>query len=288
MQKILVTGSEGQLGRSLKKALRGKDGLEVLYTDVDTLDITDIDNLEKFVIDGEVGTIVNCAAYTAVDKAETEEVAANRLNADALANIGKIARKHHLKVLHISTDYVFSGESFKPYSENDTPNPKSVYGRTKLEGERLLASFCQDAIIVRTSWLYSEYGHNFVKTILARSEELPQLNVVYDQVGTPTYAGDLAYAIGEILSSEEWQPGVYHFANEGVASWYDFASAIMHISHKESCRINPVTTQEYPTAAKRPPYSVLSKSKIKKTFGLDIQHWESALAECIKNMNENV
>lgn len=288
MQKILVTGSEGQLGRSLKKALRGKDGLEVLYTDVDTLDITDIDNLEKFVIDGEVGTIVNCAAYTSVDKAETEEVAANRLNAEALANIGKIARKHHLKVLHISTDYVFSGESFKPYSENDTPNPKSVYGRTKLEGERLLASFCQDAIIVRTSWLYSEYGHNFVKTILAKSEELPQLNVVYDQVGTPTYAGDLAYAIGEILSSEEWQPGVYHFANEGVASWYDFASAIMHISQKESCRINPVTTQEYPTAAKRPPYSVLSKSKIKKTFGLDIRHWESALAECIKNMNENV
>lgn len=288
MQKILVTGSDGQLGRSLKNALREKDNLEMLYTDIDTLDITDIDSLDKFVTDGNVGTIVNCAAYTAVEKAETEEVAAAKINAEAVANIGKTARKHHLKVLHISTDYVFSGETFKPYCENDTPNPKSVYGRTKLEGERLLSSFCQDAIIVRTSWLYSEYGHNFVKTIISKAGMTDTLDVVFDQIGSPTYAGDLAEAIGKILSCEEWKPGVYHFSNEGIASWYDFAVSILRNIGNTNCKVNPVATQDYPTAAKRPPYSAMNKNKIKKTFGLNIPHWEQSLAKCIKNLNDNV
>lgn len=288
MQKILVTGADGQLGKSLRRALRDNENLEMLYTDIDTLDITDIESLEKFVVDGGVGTIINCAAYTSVDKAESEEVAAAKLNIDALANIGKVARSHQLKVIHISTDYVFSGETNHPYVETDTPNPKSVYGRTKLEGERLLASFCSNAIIIRTSWLFSEFGNNFLKTIIRKSEELSQLNVVYDQIGTPTYAGDLAKAIAAILTADEWKPGVYHFSNEGVASWYDFAVCILRNTGNSNCMVNPVTTTEYPVAAKRPEYSVLNKSKIKKTFGLRIPHWTASVAYCINNLKTNV
>lgn len=283
MANILVTGANGQLGSELRKT--GFSALdEVFYTDVAELDITDYAAVEKFVKDKEIDTIINCAAYTAVDKAEEEPQLAAKINTEAVTNLARAAAKEGCLLIHISTDYVFDGTGTKPYSEKDKPCPVSVYGKTKLAGEEaILKSRCFH-IIIRTAWLYSSFGNNFVKTILRLASERTEINVVSDQVGSPTYAGDLAAAIVAIMDNEERieHEGIYHYSNEGVCSWYDFAAEIVRLSGKE-CRVKPVTTAEYPTKTQRPAYSVLDKSKIKKTFGIEIPAWKDALA---KMMNE--
>lgn len=282
--KILVTGCYGQLGRSLQKVFSTDPDIEGVYTDYDTLDITNREAVDRMMGDTHFDIVVNCAAYTAVDKAETDEILASALNTRAVGNLGEAAAKYGTKVIHISTDYVFSGEGFRPYAENDEPYPQGIYGRTKLEGEGLLTSFCQDAMIIRTAWLYSEFGKNFVKTMLSLADTRPELNVVCDQIGTPTFAGDLARAIHAVVKHPTWEPGIYHFTDEGVASWYDFAMAIFEEAGRK-VRVNPVPTSEYPTPAKRPLYSVLSKGKIKKTFGLTIPYWRDSLRKCLDLLN---
>lgn len=286
MKKILVTGCNGQLGRSLRREFDKESDIEAVYTDHDTLDITDERSVSRMLEDGKFDVVVNCAAYTAVDNAESDSVKAALLNTGAVGILGKAAVKNGAKVIHISTDYVFSGQNFRPYEENDEPYPQGMYGRTKLEGEALLTSFCQNSIIIRTAWLYSEYGKNFVKTMLALADNKPEINVVADQIGTPTYAGDLAAAILAVIKSESWKPGIYHYTDEGVASWYDFTKAIMEMSGKDT-KVNPIPTSDYPTPAKRPLYSVLSKQKIKNTFGLTIPYWRDSLRKCLNNMDTN-
>lgn len=283
--KILVTGCNGQLGSCLRREFDKDSDIEAIYTDYDTLDITDRESVERFLGDHRFDIIVNCAAYTAVDKAETDNMMAAALNTGAVGYLGESAVKWGAKVIHISTDYVFSGQSFRPYKENDEPYPQGIYGRTKLEGEGLLSSFCQHAIIIRTSWLYSEYGRNFVKVMLELSEKQPEINVVADQIGTPTYAGDLAKAIHRIIKHEKWVPGIFHYTNEGVASWYDFAKAIFELTDKKT-KVNPIPTSAYPTPAKRPLYSVLSKAKIKNTYGLDIPYWRDSLRHCVTQLKK--
>lgn len=286
MKKILVTGCNGQLGRSLRSEFEKESDIEAVYTDHDTLDITDERSVSRMLEDGKFDVVVNCAAYTAVDKAESDSVKAAQLNTGAVGILGKAAVKNGAKVIHISTDYVFSGQNFRPYEENDEPYPQGMYGRTKLEGEALLTSFCQNSIIIRTAWLYSEYGKNFVKTMLSLAETKPEINVVADQIGTPTYAGDLASAILSVIKSDEWKPGIYHYTNEGVASWFDFTKAIMEMRGK-NVKVNPIPTSAYPTPAKRPLYSVLSKQKIKNTFGLTIPYWRDSLRKCLNNMHND-
>ena len=283
--KILVTGSKGQLGSSLRRVFDNDPAIDATYADHDTLDITDRDAVYRFLGDNKFDIVVNCAAYTAVDKAESDEILASALNTGAVGNLAEAAVKNGTRVIHISTDYVFSGQGCRPYEENDEPYPQSIYGRTKLEGEALLTSFCQNALIIRTAWLYSEFGGNFVKTMLRLAETRPEINVVADQIGTPTYAGDLAEAIHRIVSSGEWKPGIYHFTDEGVASWYDFTKAIFEIAGRD-VKVNPIKTSEYPTQAKRPLYSVLSKKKFKKAFGLEIPYWRDSLKTCISQLKQ--
>lgn len=283
--KILITGCYGQLGSSLRREFDNDADIEAIYTDYDTLDITDPEAVESFLNDHKVDIIINCAAYTAVDKAETEAVAAAALNTAAVGNLGSAAVKSGAKVIHISTDYVFSGQNYRPYEEKDEPYPQGIYGRTKLEGEGRLLSFCRDAIIIRTAWLYSEFGGNFVKKMLELADSRHEINVVSDQIGTPTYAGDLARAIRSIVKAENWVPGIFHFTDEGVASWYDFSKAVFEIAGRD-VRVNPVPTSAYPTAAKRPLYSVLSKNKIKNTYGLQIPYWRDSLRKCLANMKK--
>lgn len=283
--KIMVTGAYGQLGNALKRELDGDNTIEAIYTDADTLDLTDSMALSRFFEDNPVDMVINCAAYTAVDRAESDDLKAAAINTGAVGNLGQAAAKHGMKVIHISTDYVFSGESFRPYEENDEPYPQSIYGRTKLEGEGLLTSFSNNAMIIRTAWLYSEFGNNFVKTMLRLADERDEINVVCDQIGTPTYAGDLAHAIHQVIRHERWQPGIYHFTNEGVASWYDFTKAIFEITGKTT-KVNPIRTTQYPTPAKRPSYSVLSKDKIKRNYGIEIPYWRDSLQRCIKELQK--
>lgn len=283
--KILITGCDGQLGSCLRDILSQDPEMETVYTDYNELDITDRERVDEFLSGGNFDVIINCAAYTAVDKAESEGVKAEALNTEAPGIIGQSARKHGAKVIHISTDYVFSGQNHRPYEEKDEPYPQGIYGKTKLEGEGLLTSFSKDAIIIRTAWLYSEYGHNFVKTMLSLADSRQEINVVADQIGTPTYAGDLAEAIHGILKSGNWVAGIFHFTDEGVASWYDFAEAIFEMEGKD-VKVNPIPTSAYPTPAKRPLYSVLNKAKIKQTYGLQIPYWRDSLAKCLKRMKD--
>ena len=286
MKNVLVTGSNGQLGNALKEVFAANEEINPIYVDIDELDITDRQAVEEFVSRNKIDTIVNCAAYTAVDKAEDENIKAAKINTEAVGNIAQTARKHKVKVIHISTDYVFAGNNFRPYNENDEPYPRSIYGRTKLEGEGMLNAYCPDAVIIRTAWLYSEFGHNFVKTMLRLASEGQDIRVVYDQIGTPTYAGDLARAINAVISAPEWKPGIYHFTDEGAISWYDFAKAIMILSGNDHVKVSPVSTREYPTRAARPFYSVLSKSKIKSAFGLEIPYWLDSLKKCLQRIGE--
>ena len=271
--KILITGANGQLGTELAKLLP-----EAVLTDVADLDITDFQAVQSFVQERQIKTIINAAAYTAVDKAEDEPSVAHKINVQGPENLAKTG----CKIIHISTDYVFDGTNHQPYRPEDKTNPVSVYGKTKAEGENAVLKNAPIAAIIRTAWLYSPYGNNFVKTMRRLGAERDTLNVVADQIGTPTYAADLAKAIKQILPQlNEQTKGIYHFTNEGVCSWYDFAVEIMRLS-KLSCKVLPITSAEYPTKAQRPFYSVLDKNKIKKTFHLEIPHWKESLEQCLK------
>ena len=270
---FLITGSNGQLGSELKKLLP-----EAEFTDVHELDITDAEAVKDFVSSRKISTIINCAAYTAVDKAEDEPALARRINVDGPANLAASGAK----IIHVSTDYVFDGCGHRPYKPEDDASPVSVYGKTKLEGEKKVLECAETAVIIRTAWLYSEFGNNFVKTMRCLGAEKESLNVVSDQIGTPTYAFDLAQAIVNILPQMcSEKRGIYHFTNEGVSSWYDFAVEIMALSGLK-CKVLPIPTEAYPTKAKRPFYSVLDKNKIKNTFNLDIPHWKESLKKCLQ------
>jgi dTDP-4-dehydrorhamnose reductase len=279
MKTILITGANGQLGSSLRELSGSSDTYRFLFTDIDTLDICEKEILLSYAQINEVSYIINCAAYTAVDKAEDNESACLRINSEAIRTMGEVAAALRIRIIHISTDYVFDGTNSTPYLENDYTCPVSVYGRSKQTGELMLRAVCPEALILRTSWLYSEYGDNFVKTMLRLGREKESLSVVFDQVGTPTYAGDLAAAILSILDSAEagnFCPGIFHYSNEGVCSWYDFALKIFQLAGI-NCHVAPIETKDYPTRATRPQYSVLNKRKIKQTYGLTIPHWEESL-----------
>ena len=285
--KILVTGSNGQLGRELRRALEMTMPGVTTYTDVDELNICDAKAVEEYVTSGDFTHIVNCAAFTAVDKAETEQSMCYAINADAVKNIAVAASKTGARVLHISTDYVFDGKSHRPYKESDKVSPVSAYGTSKRKGEMMLLAMCQDAVIIRTAWLYSPHGHNFVKTMLTLGRERNEVRVVADQIGTPTSATDLAEAIVTLLTSRQWRPGIYHFTNEGACSWYDFTKVIHHLAGIESCNVVPITTADYPTAATRPPYSVLDKNLIKNTYNLKIPFWIDSLKKVVDQLLAN-
>ena len=282
MSNILVTGGKGQLGSELKDLVSQYSGYNFYFTDAHELDITSHSKVESFIEEKEIEIIINCAAYTAVDKAEDEHESSNALNHLAVSNIARIAKQRSIKLIHISTDYVFNGNSFCPYKEDDTPNPQSVYGVTKLDGEKsILKMNPSNSIIIRTSWLYSSYGNNFVKTMLRLGNEKNELRVIFDQVGTPTYARDLAKVILDILPNiETSNVEIYNFSNEGVCSWYDFAKAIFELK-RVSVLVKPIETIEYPTRAKRPFYSVLNKTKIKNKFKINIPHWKESLTKCL-------
>jgi dTDP-4-dehydrorhamnose reductase len=285
MKKIAVLGAYGQLGQSIMNIYHNYPQYHFIFTDMDTLDIANDDAVNDFVSEHHPDIFINCAAYTAVDRAETEKGLAMRLNAFAVDHLATIAKKHSIFMIHISTDYVFDGRGNKPYREDEQTCPVSVYGRTKRGGEEaILSSGCRAAII-RTAWLYSEYGTNFVKTMLRLGKEREQLSVVSDQTGTPTYAHDLVKTIMTIIEQNEkiLQPEIYHYSNEGVISWYDFAIEIMRLGNR-TCNIIPISTQQYPTPAVRPCYSVLDKEKIKSHFAITIPCWKDSLQVCIKNL----
>lgn len=285
--KILVTGANGQLGREMRNVLEAEYPGNTLYTDIDTLDLTDIKAIERFVISNDVTHIVNCAAYTAVDRAEEEKLECSAVNVDAVKNIARVADSNGVKVIHISTDYVFDGKSHRPYSESDKVNPISQYGTTKRSGETALLALAPESIIIRTAWLYSPYGHNFVKTILNRATDSTPLRVVADQIGSPTYAADLAHAIYKILRSQQWVQGIFHYTDSGVASWYDFAKAILELSGHVDKKVCPIPTTDYPTVATRPYYSVLDTQRISATYDVVIPYWRDSLADCLKRIANN-
>ncbi|MDR1694381.1 MAG: dTDP-4-dehydrorhamnose reductase [Lactobacillaceae bacterium] len=273
---ILVTGANGQLGNELRLILKDK----AVYVDVDELDITNAKAVAKFCDSKKFALIINCAAYTAVDRAEEEKELAELINVKGPKNLAQTG----IALIHISTDYVFDGNNYKPYVETDITNPGSVYGRTKAQGEQTVLETAKTALIIRTSWLYSTFGNNFLKTMRRLGAEKESLNVVFDQTGTPTYARDLAQAIADIIPQMKiGTKAIYHYSNEGVCSWYDFATAIMGMSDL-NCEVLPIESKDYLTLAKRPFYSVFNKAKIKKDFGIKIRHWADSLADCINNL----
>lgn len=280
---ILITGCNGQLGNEIQLLQAQYAQHTWLNTDVNELDITDKAAIERFVEANEIDGIVNCAAYTAVDKAESDPQLARKLNTDAPAFLAEAVAKRGGWMVQVSTDYVFNGTKHTPYVETDEPCPNSVYGQTKLEGEQAVSKLCPNAMIIRTAWLYSEFGNNFVKTMIRLGREREQLGVIFDQVGTPTYAHDLATAIMTAID-KDIKPGVYHFSNEGVTSWYDFTKSIHRLAGINTCQVSPLHTAEYPTPACRPAYSVLDKTKIKDAYGIEIPHWEESLAKCIAKL----
>jgi dTDP-4-dehydrorhamnose reductase len=281
--KILVTGASGQLGSEIKERVERFPNWEFLFCTVESLDITNVSDVEDFFSIHKITAIINCAAYTAVDLAESNREVCEAVNVRGAKNLAIVAAKYNVKYIHTSTDFVFDGHYHLPYKETDKPNPLNVYGITKLQGEQEVLKLVPEAIIIRTAWLYSNHGGNFVKTMQRLGNEREELNVIFDQVGTPTWAGDLAETILEILSQLEvggTQKGMYHYSNEGLASWYDFAIEIIEFSKLE-CKVLPIETKDYPTPAPRPAYSVLNKAKIKKDFGLEIPHWKQSLKKCI-------
>ena len=281
MNKILVTGAHGQLGTELNFLSSLLESDSFTFVDQNNLDITDAVAVNEFISTGNYSAIINCAAYTAVDKAETEKEIAFKVNADGAGNLAKAAKQFHAKFIHFSTDFIFDGTGLVPYTENDKPDPLSVYGASKLAGEERVLADNSAAIIIRTSWVYSSFGNNFVKTILKLCKEREHLNVIFDQIGTPTYARDLAGVVLHIIQQKEWKPGIYNYSNEGVASWYDFAVAIRDMAVLKT-KILPIETSQYPTPAVRPKYSVLNKKKIKEIFALEIPHWRESLEKCMK------
>ncbi|CAA6827815.1 MAG: dTDP-4-dehydrorhamnose reductase (EC [uncultured Sulfurovum sp.] len=286
MPNVLVTGSKGQLGSEIE-VLSNNYAYNFFFTDKEELDIVNQKSINNFIELNDVSIIINCAAYTTVDKAEEEKELADKVNHRAVKYLAETSKEKNIQLIHISTDYVFDGCNFKPYLETDSTNPNGVYGQTKLDGEKIMLEINpKNSIIIRTSWVYSSFGVNFVKTMLKLGKERDALGVIFDQVGTPTYAKDLAKAILDILPKiDNEQVEVYNYSNEGVLSWYDFAKEIMRMA-KIECTINPIETKEYPTPAKRPHYSLLNKSKIKKEFDLQIPFWKDSVDECLKVMGE--
>ena len=287
---ILVTGSNGQLGSETKDLAANYKNFNFLFTDSSDLDICKSSQLDTFFTENKINAVINCAAYTAVDKAEEDAEIAEKVNAKGVMNLVNAVAKVNGKLIHISTDYVFDGNSFLPYQESDGVNPIGVYGNTKRSGELAVINADIDGIVIRTSWLYSAYGNNFVKTMLRLGNEREELGVIFDQVGTPTNASDLAKTCLEILSCKKQSKinvkgNIYHFSNEGVASWYDFAVAIMELG-KVDCHVKPIETKDYPTPAKRPHFSVLNKTKIKTDFEVEIPYWRDSLAVCVSKLHK--
>ena len=284
---ILVTGANGQLGKELQALVRNKQNSiqhNFFFTDRNDLDITDKKSIENFLTKKEISTIINCAAYTAVDKAEEERELADLINHKSVEILANSAKEHDIPLIHISTDYVFDGTSCKPYKETDPTNPQNIYGYTKLKGEEAFLNYGARGIIIRTSWVYSPFGKNFVKTMLSLAKSKKELRIIYDQIGSPTYAKDLAKTIFHIIQNPKFTTlhsvEIYHYSNEGVCSWYDFAKAIFDLQ-KIDIKVSPIETEEYPTPAKRPNYSVLSKKKIKEDFDIEIPYWRDSLKECL-------
>jgi dTDP-4-dehydrorhamnose reductase len=286
MIKILVTGSNGQLGSEIQSLAPIQSEMEFLFTDIEELDITNANDIDNFFSKNEFNVLLNCASFTAVDKAESEPDTAMKVNGEAIQHLAIACMKYHCYPIHLSTDYVFCGSHHKPYSEEDIPDPASIYGQSKLKGEQYFYDIAKKGMIIRTSWMYSPHGENFVKTILKNGKEMNELKVVSDQVGSPTYARDLAQTILSILprALAENRYGIYHYSNEGVCSWYDLALETVKIAGFD-CEVKPVKTSEYPTKAPRPYYSVLDKDKIKREFGITIPHWKDGLQRCIEAMN---
>ena len=280
MIKALVTGGNGQLAQSLKDVVNHQDELDVDFQDLPDLDITNKQQLESYFSNNELDYCINCAAYAAVDLAEEQSDLAYAVNAEGPKYLAEVCQKHQVTLIHISTDFVFDGQKRIPYLETDAPNPLSVYGASKLQGERSIQETTEAYFIVRTSWLYSEYGKNFIKTMLSLSETLNEISVVSDQIGSPTYAGDLAEVLIQIVLSSSTNYGVYHYSNSGTISWYDFAVEIFKQFGK-TIEVKPIKTKDYPTAAKRPKYSVLDTTKIKNNFDYTINDWQRSL----KNIN---
>jgi dTDP-4-dehydrorhamnose reductase len=285
MNNILVTGGNGQLGSELKEIAPNHQDYNFLFTDVKDLDITNHTAVAAFIEKNNITVIINCAAYTAVDKAESEPELSNAINHLAVANFAQIAKDKNIRLIHISTDYVFDGTNYKPYTETDIPNPKSVYGQTKLDGEQAMQQINPaNSIIIRTSWVYSKFGNNFVKTMLRLAETKDELSVVADQIGSPTNAADLAEAILTILPKISNKTiEVFHYSNEGVCSWYDFAKAIFEIK-EISIKVKPIESSQYPISAERPFYSILNKNNIKNMFYVVIPFWRDSLQKCLDKM----
>lgn len=282
---ILITGSNGQLGSEFRELAPNSPQHQFFFTDVEELDVTNSEKVYKYLKANKIECVVNCVGYTQVDKAEDDKPQASLLNATATKYLAEASSRVGAMLVHISTDYVFEGKNFKPYTENDTANPKSIYGKTKLDGEIEVMFNAKRAIIIRTSWLFSAYGHNFVKTILEKAKTEKELKIIYDQIGTPTYARDLAKVLLEIIPKvpSKVRGEIYNFSNEGVASWYDFAKAIIEIKGL-NCKIVPILTKDFPQQAQRPQYSVLNKGRIKKDYGVEIPYWRDSLKECLAKL----
>ncbi|HEX7846483.1 MAG TPA: dTDP-4-dehydrorhamnose reductase [Chitinophagaceae bacterium] len=286
--KILVTGSNGQLGKELKALEFAYPQFDLVFLSREDMPIHHFELVRNTFKAHQPNYLINCAAYTAVDKAESEKELAFQVNAEAVGVLAAVCKEHDCRFIHISTDYVFDGNATLPYKEEARTNPQGVYGASKLEGEKQAVELNPDSIIIRTSWVYSEFGKNFVKTMLKLMSEREELNVVYDQVGSPTYAADLAETILRIISNCQlsignWRPGIYHYSNDGIISWYDFAVAIRELS-RSTCKINPISTAEYPTTAKRPAYSVLDKVKIQRVLNIELKGWRESLKNCLQRM----
>ena len=283
---VLVTGSNGQVGKELQQLASHYPQFRFVFASREDLPLHHFGLAENYFIGIHPQFCINCAAYTAVDKAESEPELAELVNGEAVGHLAALCKKYNTKLIHISTDYVFDGKQEVPYVETDPTGPVSVYGRTKLHGEQLCLKENPDAIIIRTAWVYSEFGNNFVKTMMRLMQDRMELNVVNDQIGAPTYAADLAKAILEIINSEKWVQGVYHYSNAGKISWYDFAEKIRELIHS-ACKVNPISTSQYPTPAKRPFFSLLNTSKIRETYAVEVPDWEQSLKKCIERLKIN-
>lgn len=285
MKTVLVTGSNGQLGTCLKDVAKSQEKIAFIFVNSSELDITNKTAVDNFFADKKIDYCVNCAAYTAVDKAESEIKKATKINVEGVQNLANSCNKKNTTLIHISTDFVFDGESQTPYKETDTPNPKSVYGETKLEGEQKIQLAIKKYFIIRTSWLYSEHGNNFMKTMLRLGNELPKLGVVNDQKGTPTYAKNLAIVILKFIEATNLDFGIYHYSNKGETTWYEFAKEIFEQS-KTVVELKPIKTADYPTAAARPKYSVLDTSKVESALNIAIPSWQKSLEKALFNYNK--
>lgn len=285
MQTIIVTGSNGQLGQELQRLAPAFPSYTFHFFDRAELDITDAGQVHRMFASLKPAFCINCAAYTAVDKAESDQDTAFAINAEGSKNLAAASKEQGARFVHVSTDYVFNGRGEKPYREEDPTDPVNLYGASKLKGEQLVLELAPDSVVIRTSWVYSAYGNNFVKTMLRLMQSRTEISVVADQVGSPTYAADLAEAIVQIIGSGKWQGGIYHFSNDGVISWHEFAREIQHYTHLD-CTVHPITTEQYPTPAKRPKYSVMDKQKVQQMYGITLVPWRSSLYRCLDLLKE--